>query len=805
VNVPYRWLRDIVPVELPPRDLAQRLTMAGLEAEKLQEIGALWSNVYIGEVLSVVPHPDADRLVLADVAAGDHRLTVVTGAPNIAQGQKVALALAGARLVDAYADEYKLKTLKPGKIRGIESQGMVCSEKELGLSDEHEGILVLEPDAPAGAALADWLGDSVIEFEITPNRVDAFSIVGIARDVSALTGQPVHVPASADLTEFPTSDAIISVANDINLPRYSAAIIDGLRVEPSPAWMQRRLTAAGVRPISNLVDITNYVMLELGQPMHAFDLRLFPDQHVHVRAARAGETTTTLDHVERSLPEGAVLITNGHDIVGLGGVIGGLNSEIVDDTTSILLESATFDMTTIRATSRALKVRTDASARYERGLDPGLAIAAQARAINLLFELCPGARVRAWQDVYPRPVESRTISFPVATVQRLLGMDIPVTRMLNVLTALQFSPAFDEAKGELSVLVPTWRPDVLRKQDVIEEIARIVGYDALPATLITGTNPPVERDPLYLFERDIRRQLTASGVSEARTYITVTDTAFRHWSGERRPVRLVNPINAEEGNLRASALPRLIETVVQNLKHEPGVRLFEIGHVFLANDPDSLPEEPSILALAFAGQRAPFDRFNPRPDATQEMDYFDVKGILDGILARHSVPDLEIRRAEHPMLHPGRSADITSGSQRLGFIGEVRPDRAEEFGIPGSRLVVAELDLTALLALRTGGTGRTLTVDRYLPAEQDFAVVVPKDTPAATVQAALEAGAGPLATGVVLFDIFEGAQLGEGNKSLAFRVTFTAPDRAITDAELGKVRNRIAKALQQRVGGQLRA
>jgi phenylalanyl-tRNA synthetase beta chain len=681
---------------------------------------------------------------------------------------------------------------------------MVCSEKELGLSEEHEGILVLEDDAPVGVPLAEWLGDTVIEFEITPNRVDAFSVLGIAREVAALTNQSVKTPEVVDLASLPTSTDLVTVANPEIASRYTAAIIDNVKVEPSPAWMQRRLTAAGIRAIYNLVDITNYVMVEVGQPTHAFDLRLFPDNQVVVRPAHDSETLETLDHVKRELSPAMTMIANNTESVGLAGVMGALNSEITDDTTSILLESATFNMKLTRGTSRALKLRTDASARFERGLDPELAAFAQARAIKLVLELCPGATVRTWQDAYPNPATPGQITFDFARIEHLLGMHVPAATVLDVLKRLSFAPEYNEATGKLTVVVPTWRPDVTLREDVIEEIARIVGYEELPATLMTGTNPPIERDPMFLFERDIRRTLVNAGLTEARTYVTVSEQDFTAWSGERQPVRLVNPIQADQGFMRTTALPRLIEAVAANLKHERTVKFFEIGHVYLGGNPDRLPEEPSLLSIVMAGYRDVFDRFHPKATVGDEIDYFDAKGLIDTILARHPVSDLRFEPGEHPMLHPGRSAAIYSGDTRLGFIGELRPDRAAEAGIEAARLVVAELNLTSMAATVEPRTGKTITVDRFLPVEQDFAVIVDRTTPAADVESALRAGAGPLATNFTLFDIFTGAQIGEDKKSLAYRITFTAPDRALTDAELGKVRKRIEKVLKQRVEGQLR-
>lgn len=817
MNVPYKWLQEFVPTDLSPQDLAFRMTMAGLEAEKIEQIGAGWDNVYVGEVLTVEPHPDADRLVLADVDAGEHRLRVVTGAPNIAPRQKVALALAGARLIDAYATEPKLKTLKPGVIRGIKSEGMVCSEKELGLSDEHEGILVLDPEAPKGAPLAAWLGDAVIEFEITPNLVHAFSVYGIAREAGAITSLPVKEPVVVEIPAAKESQDLIAIDAPEYCRRYNAIVIDGIEVAPSPGWLARRLTAAGIRPISNIVDITNYVMLELGQPLHAFDLATITTGKIVVRTAEAGEKLETLDHQVRELTDETLLITDGGRPVGLAGVMGGVNSEITDETTSILLESANFDMQNVRKTSRALRLRTDASVRFERGLDPELSGIANARAARLVLDLCPGATIRAWQDVYPEPVRTRVVSLPFNRIERVLGMPVPEEQALDVLTRLSFAPNLDPSSGMLTVQVPSWRPDVSIPEDVIEEVARIVGYDQLPATLPTGTTPLVERDPLFLLERSIRRTLVASGAFEGRTYVTVSQEEVDRWSAATTGgmlhsidathlVRLKNPIQADRDILRTSIVPGLVAAVAENLKHERTVRLFEIGHVYIGTAPGQLPNEPSTLTIAFAGEREPFDRFNAHPGADDQLDYFDVKGVIDALLDRYDHPALTWERIEHPALHPGRTASFTlSDGRRLGIIGEVRPDVARDLGIEDVRLVVAEMNVQLLLELQTAHAPSQVGVDKFLPVEQDFAVVVDADLPAVDVERALRDGAGPLVTSVSLFDVFAGEQLGENKKSLAFRVTFTAPDRALTDAELGKVRKRIERTLANKVNGSLRA
>lgn len=813
MKVPYRWLQDLVSIDLAPEELAARMTMAGLEAENIEEIGAEWNNVYVAEVVSVSPHPDADRLVLVDADAGEHRLTVVTGAPNIAQGQKVALALAGARLIDGYSDELKYKTLKPGAIRGIRSEGMVCSEKELGISDEHEGIFVLDEDAPKGVPLKEYLGDTVIEFEITPNLVHAFSIVGIAREASAIVNAPVTEPELADLSDVEQNAGLVQIDAPDLCPRYSAIVIDNVSVEASPTWLTRRLTAAGIRPVNNLVDITNYVMLEMGQPLHAFDLKNVAGEKIIVRRAHDGEIIETLDHTKRTLSSNDLLITDAEKAVAIAGVMGGVNSEVTDDTSSILLESANFDMVSVRHTARNLKLRTDASARFERGLDRELVSIAGRRATQLILDLCPGASIRTWEDEYPNPATTGKVSLSFSFIAYTLGIEIPHDTVLDVLERLGFAPAMDNET--LSVQVPSWRSDISIPADVVEEVARIVGYDALPATLPTGETPHVERDPLFLLERDVRETLVGAGGFEGRTYVAVSESDIERWSAEtaggmvsavseNNIVRLKNPLNAGQPVLRTSIVPALATAVVQNLKHEQVVRLFEIGHVYLGTEQDQLPEEPTMLALAWAGFREPFDRWNSKPGKTDQIDFFDVKGAIEVVFERLGITDVTWTSSSHTALHPGRTARVSIKGEDVGIVGEVRPDLAMALGSEDVRLVVAELDLTKVLALRRDVVQPMIKVDRFLPVEQDFAIIVDKATSAAEVEHTLRRNAGPLLTSMVLFDVFEGDQIGAGKKSLAYRLRFTAPDRAMTDAELTKVRNKIERGLQKQVKGQLR-
>ena len=814
MKVPLRWLNELVEIDLSPQELTHRLTMAGLEAEKITLVGDGWSNVFVGDVVSVSHHPNADRLVLAEVEAGERHLTVVTGAPNIAQGQKVALALAGARLFDTHSESAQLKTLKPGAIRGVRSEGMVCSEKELGLSEEHEGILVLEPDAPAGVPLAEWLGDTVVEFEITPNLVHAFSVLGIARETGAVTSKPVRLPPTIDLKAVPVDPSLVRIEAGDLCPRCTATAIEGVRVEPSPGWLSRRLIASGMRPVNNLVDITNYVMLEWGQPLHAYDRARLAGGGIVVRRAHQGEKLETLDHQQRELSSDILVIGDKTGAVGVAGVMGGVDSEVDDSTTTILLEAATFNMTSVRHTARALKLRSDASVRFERGLDPNLAASAAARAAALILELCPDSRIVAWHDVYPSPVTPRPLSLPFSEIERLLGVSYDQETVLDALTRLQFSPTLevDAADAELTVVVPTYRHDVNLAADVVEEVARIVGYETLPATLPTGGTVAVQRDPVYLLQRSIRATLVAAGCSEVVTYITTSleqltrlapsdkRAGVVHEVPTDRLLTLRNPIQDDRLFLRPTLLPALLDVAADNLKHQTSVRLFELARVYLPDGDHPMPREANTLALLLSGEREPLS-LHASPG---EMDYADLKGLVDALLERLGVSGTFVERSNHDALHPGRRADIRVDGHLVATFGELRPDRAEAAGLGFGRVNVAEIDLDALL-MATSAQAESVTMPRFLPAEQDFAVVVGEATSAADVEEALRDGAGPLLTAVTLFDVYRGAPVDPGKKSLAYRLTFTASDRAITDADLGKVRTRIERTLAQRVDGQLRA
>jgi phenylalanyl-tRNA synthetase beta chain len=735
----------------------------------------------------------------------------VTGAPNIAAGQKVALAIAGARLIDGHSDSGEYKVLKPGSIRGVRSEGMVCSEKELGISDEHEGIMVLPDDAPVGSPLRDYLGDDVIEFEITPNLVHAFSVRGIAREAGALLDKPVNEQPALDRAALaPIQPGLVTIEAPDLCSRYMAIVFDDVAVGRSPAWLSDRLKTVGLRPVNNLVDITNYVMLELGQPLHAFDLRNLAGERIVVRRASDGETFETLDHVERSLNNDVLVIGDAERSVGIAGVMGGVNSEVADDTTAILLEGANFNMTSIRQTARALKLRTDASARFERGLDPNLVEDAMLRAAHLILQVCPQARIRAVEDVYPIPVERATITFDVSRIERVIGIPYPDEQVLDVLTRLDMRPEI--SGGQISVTPPTWRNDVRIREDVIEEVARMTGYEHLPETLPTGTTAEIRTDRTWLIQEQIRAALVATGLYEAVTYPTVGESelapfldsqgviSFATRAPHQQLVTLRNPLQADKPYMRTTLMPSLFNIVRENLKHASSVRFFELARGYLPTAPNELPNEVNLLGIVLTGERQELSRFAH----SGEIDVFDLKGALEAVFTRIGIVDWSVKVELHPVLHPGRSARVLLRDEPIGWIGELRPDVARDLDLGSKRVAITELVLDPVFAAIPDRPGAR-TVQRFLPVEQDFAVVVDRAVAAQDVEAILRGACGPLASGFVLFDVFEGEQIGEGNKSLAYRVTFTAPDRPLTDSDVAKLRPKIEKSLKQRVGGSLRS
>jgi phenylalanyl-tRNA synthetase beta chain len=816
MKVPVRWLREFVDIDLTTAEIAHRLTMAGLEAEGITQIGADWEKVFVGEVDAVERHPDADRLVLATVSAGEHRLTVVTGAPNIAAGQRVPLALVGARLIDGHSEELRYITLKASSIRGVRSEGMVCSEKELGLSEENEGIMVLPPEAPVGAPLREYLGDDVIEFEITPNLVHAFSVLGIARELAAVVNTSFARPPLAELCHVPRDDDRVQIVDPALCSRYVLALIDDVTVGPSPDWMQRRLIAAGMRPVNNIVDLTNYVMAELGQPMHGFDAQTLAGRRIIVRPARAGERIETIDHVERRLDEHVLVIADEERAVALAGVMGGAATEVSDSTRTVLLESASFDPKSVRRTTRALRLPSEASARFQRGIDPNLAWTAVERFVALLHEVVPGARVSLVADAYPRPKHRSTVRLAYSEIERLLGMTIPLGTVLDILRRLEFDVDLDGSSGDPTIVAsaPTYRFDIALPADIVEEVARIHGYDELPERLPEGQAVPIRRDPERLVERVAQDALIAAGLQQVITYSMIADADLRALAPARdevpdvlggypRPeidyVRATNPLRADWEIMRPTMLPSLLKIVSENLKYGERVAIFETARTYQPVGIDALPDERRAVALALSGAREPavWSRSSPA-----EFDFFDVKGAVETLLERVGARNIAFRPVEHPSMHPGRCAAVSLDRLQIGVLGELHPRVAAHFGID-ARVAVAELDLESFVTT-LDESWRVAPVSRYQPIRQDFAILVEDRVNAEDVRTAIAAGAGPLGVSIVLFDVYRGPGVADGQKSLAFTVTLSAPDRQLAEHEVERVRTKIEQQVKRRVGGTLR-
>jgi phenylalanyl-tRNA synthetase beta chain len=815
MKVSWRWLKEYVDLNITPRELARRLTMAGLEAEKIEEIGADWDRdlVRIARVKEVRRIEGADRVVQVILELPEREVMVVTGAPNIRERQMIALGLIGARLFDGHRDDHVLRTLKPRAIMGITGEGMVCSEKELGISDEHEGIMVLPDDAPLGAPLADYLGDTIIEFEITPNLVHDFSIVGVAREAAAITGAPFRDPFArwaAEPFDAPAMPGLVTVEDPALCPRYTALVMEGITVAPSPAWMQRRLLAVGQRPVNNIVDISNYVMLEYGQPNHTFDLDRVIGRRLIVRYAHPGETLELINHETITLTPTMAAVCDEAGVTDLGGIIGGTRSEIVDRTTNVLIEAATWEMRTIRHTRQALNIRTDASARYERGLEPELTMPSARRVAELIMLLCPGARIVGYSDFYPNPPQPRSLTMPFSKIGAVLGVAYPLEEVRDVLTRLQFGvDVSGDADPVLTIAIPPYRADVARPEDIVEEVARIIGYETVPATMIDGTTPHVIRSDRWIAREATRDAVANAGLIEVSTYSFVSAEALDRLAVVGGPgaagtpiVRLVNPMG-EWAGMRPTLRASLLATASDNLKFTSGVAIGEVANIYLPREPGELPDERLTLGVVLAG----VDTERSLGVTPRAYDYFDVKGIVEATLLSLGIGSLTFVPADDPVFQPGRCARISAGNQVLGVIGEIHPRVADAFGMTG-RVMLAELDLepiVASVAARRGALRQLPVTSRYPATENDFAVVVDASVAAADVAQVIAQAVGSLGQRVELFDLYRGDQVPAGKKSLTFAVTMQAPDRALSEAEVTKVRDRVSQALAKRLKATLRS
>jgi phenylalanyl-tRNA synthetase beta chain len=835
MKIPLKWLADYVSIDLPVAELVQRLTLAGLEVSgvrmiglpippglrvKPEDQGPVWDRekIVIARVIEVKPHPDADRLKLPIVDYGQGRTKqLVTGATNLKvgdNGQKVILALCGSILFDGHATPKKLAELKPIKMRGIPSDAMVCSALELGISDEHEGIILLEDDAPIGTPLVDFMGDIVVEIDVLPNMARCLSLVGVAREVAAITGGAMKQPPS---TVNATGLAIagranVRIVNSALSPRYAAGLIEGVKIGPAPGWMQRRLTYAGMRPISNIVDITNYVMLEWGQPLHAFDYDILKQRAggkaptIIVRPAAEGEILMTLDGEERKLTPDMLVIADERGAIALAGVMGGADTEVSAKTTNILLESANFDFISIRRTMRALDLPSEASMRFSRGIHPELVPIALARASELMRLHAGGTVAAGILDEYPAPPAARTVELKMSEVRRLLGVDIPIDEASRVLRTLEFG--VEVIGGDtIKAAVPPHRLDVQEgPADLIEDLARLHGYDRLPATLLSDQLPPQENNESLLFEEKVRDRLVALGLQEIITYsLTTPQREAPLHLAQCEYVTLINPISSERVAMRHSMLTGALEAAASNLRETDIVRLFEIGSVYPPRAGRQLPDEPRRLGVVLCGKRKPEFWEEGSQTPSPMLDFFDLKGVIEALVSDLHLAATDFRSVKAPALHPGKGAEIAAGDQILGTLGELHPKVAEAFGLAGRSVLVAELDLEAVRAALPARYAYS-PVPRFPAALRDIAVIVEGNIPAECVETEIRAGGGALLRHVRLFDLYTGDRIPSGTKSLAYALTYIAEDRTLTEKEIERahksVENRLRHVLKAQIRGQ---
>ncbi|OUN01012.1 MAG: phenylalanine--tRNA ligase subunit beta [Firmicutes bacterium ZCTH02-B6] len=802
MRVSYRWLMDYVDIPWPVEELADRLTMAGVKVEALERLAPPeLAGIVVGEVCQIERHPDANHLLVCQVATGSGLHTVVTGATNLRAGDRVPVALPGSVLPGG-------RRIEAAVFRGVTSEGMLCSEAELMVGDDADGIWVLPQDAPLGKSVLDAVGldDTVLHLEIYPNRPDCLSVIGIAREVAALAGTRLRLP-QVDVTDVdePVAQATaVEVADTELCPRYTARVMRQVRIGPSPAWLVQRLRVAGMRSINNVVDITNFVMWEWGQPLHAFDYDTLRGGRIIVRRARAGETLVTLDGVERPLDEDMLVIADAERPVGVAGVMGGGNSEVTEGTRAVLLESANFQPVSVRRTARRLGLRTEASHRFEKGLDPNLAAVASLRAAQLIQELA-GAQVLAGMiDIYPHPVEPRTVACRPQRIRRLLGTHLSDEEIAAYLEALDLSVQRDGER--LLVTVPTFRPDIQQEADLAEEVARLHGYDQVPDALPGGTSQVGgQRHPLPLLDR-VRNVLVAMGLMECVTYSFVHPaTADRlRWAQDdprRRFIPLRNPLSEEHAVMRTSLLGGLLEAAARNRSR--GVRavhLFEIGAVYHPKNLPltELPDERRKIGILMMGP-VPQEQWGGR---LSEVTFYHLKGAVERLLAELGIAG-SFAPGSDPSFHPGRQAILSVGGQPAGILGEVHPVVADAYDLDETRIYAAELDVAALAGALPGAT-RYRPLPRFPAVERDVALLVPKDVTAGAVTASIRDAAGELLEDLVLFDVYEGPQVAAGHRSLAYALTLRAADRTLTDEEANTVVARIEETLERELGVRLR-
>lgn len=806
MNVTLNWLKAYIDFEFSPSELADRLTMLGVEVESVKQLGTDLEGVIVGSVTSIRPHPNADKLVLCQVdTGGTEELQIVCGAPNVREGMLAPVATIGATLPVGL-------TIKRAKLRGETSEGMLCSEKELGLSDDAAGLMELPTDTHLGIPLSEALrlDDVVFELEITPNRPDCLSLIGIAREIRAETGNLLKLP-TVDLKESSTNAGdLTSVTIDAPdlCPRYAARVIQGVKVTESPAWLQQRLESVGIGVINNIVDITNFVLMEYGQPLHAFDYDKLTENRIVVRRATESEHITTLDEVERELTPDMLVIADAEKPVALAGIMGGYDSEITETTCDVLLESAYFNPSSVRATAKALGISTEASYRFERGADPGVVLAALDRAAQLIAELADGTVCEGTVDVYPGQQPLTQIQLRPERVNFVLGTTLEAAEMAQILNRLGFD--MDMTEKAYQVTVPTFRSDITREIDLIEEIARVHGYDNIPTTLPKGDIPVPAPDPKTEVRTRIKHFLLAAGMMEAVNYSFCDPNCFdkiRLNANDplRNTLQLRNPLSPEMSVLRTTLTPSLLENAQHNRNHQiDTIALFEIGSVFLHDGKNGRSDlriatlEPERVAGVLAGQIGE----GVYSDPYRPPDFFDIKGLVEGMLEASNVVDWTLQKTDVPTFHPGRNAEVLLGDKRIGVFGEAHPEVLENYDLP-YKAYLFEFDLEGLTDAATF-TKRFEPISIYPKVARDLAIVVDKDILSDMPTELIYTTGGDSVDSVRLFDVYEGEQVPEGKKSLAYTITYHSATETLTDKAVNALHEKVVKRLNREIGAELR-
>lgn len=794
MKVPMSWFNDYTNIDgVSPREYAEALTLTGSKVETVENMGKDIKNVVTGKILEITEHPDSDHMVICKVDVGDEVLQIVTGAPNVKVGQIVPVAKNDSYLPGGVH-------IKTGKLRGVESAGMLCSHEELGLSESdlsrkpEYGILILPEDTKIGIDIKDLFGlnEEVVEFEITSNRPDCFSVIGLARETAATFKKPFSVPEPTfkENSEDISDTISVSVENPDKCLRYTAKMIKNVKIGPSPAWMAHRLKAAGIRPINNIVDITNYILLEYGQPMHAFDLRHLSGGKIIVRDAKDGEVIKTLDEQDRTLSSNDLVIADADKAVAIAGVMGGFNSEIEEDTTTVIFESATFDAVSVRLTAQKAGLRTEASSRYEKGLDANNTIPAVRRACQLVCELGAGEVVGGMIDIVGNIPAPMVIKFRPEKINAFLGIDIKKEEMAGYLTTIDFKVDLDK----MEITVPTSRPDVVAEADVAEEVARFYGYNKIPTTLISGETTKGSFSPIQKFRKSLSSILTAQGMYEIYTFTFIGENEFDKLNlpkncNFRRAVKIRNPLGEDTSIMRTTMLASMMEALSYNYNHKnEEARLFEISKTYIPTETGKLPTEPEKLSIGMYGK---------------DIDFFDLKGVIEEVISGLNLDGISWKRlTDCPSLHPGRAAALIKDGKQIGILGQVHPTVCRNFDMDTS-CYVAEIDVLPLFE-SVNDNVKYSQLPKFPAAERDIAVLVDKTALVGDLEATIAKASGALLENIKLFDVYEGDRIPEGKKSIAFAISFRAADRSLTGEEVNKVFNKIVKDLEYKNNAQLR-